>query len=249
MKCPKCQAVVEVPEPPRTQATSASPLRATPQSVPKPVPAAADQWYLQADGGEKFGPVSKADLDGWLEDGRIDASCQILCEGWEEWKWAEDVYPQLAQTPVPSEAPIDDIASDAPWEGGPVTPSTGGGNAQALRTTSGGPRRSRKKPKSLGDFFDFGFRYYLTPTLIKAIWLISLFLAFAVIALTGVVAVYASLLGDRRDLAPALIIGWLFLVVVVVFWLVVIRVVCESIIVLFNIADSLESIDHKTKPS
>jgi len=59
---------------------------------------AADKWYLQTEEGDQYGPVTKAELDQWLAEGRIDASCQILCEGWDQWRWAEDVYPQLAGT-------------------------------------------------------------------------------------------------------------------------------------------------------
>jgi len=62
---------------------------------------AADKWYLQTEEGEQYGPVTKAELDQWLAEGRIDASCQILCEGWDQWRWAEDVYPQLAAPPMP----------------------------------------------------------------------------------------------------------------------------------------------------
>jgi|GEM_PF-1280285 len=66
---------------------------------------AADKWYLQTEEGEQYGPVTKAELDQWLAEGRIDASCQILCEGWDQWRWAEDVYPELAGTPT---APVID---------------------------------------------------------------------------------------------------------------------------------------------
>jgi hypothetical protein len=218
--------------------------------VPKPVPAAADQWYLQADGGEKFGPVSKADLDGWLEDGRIDASCQILCEGWEEWKWAEDVYPQLAQTPVESDAPTNAATADSPWVddiGGAF--STDNLVRPAARA-SHRPGRSRRQPKSLGDFFDFGFRFYLTPRLIKLSWCISVFSAFALIVLVTISAVWLILSESIRGKpveAIGLVIFWFIFVLMTFSVLVTIRVAFESVMVLFNIADSLESIDHKTK--
>jgi hypothetical protein len=56
--------------------------------------------------GRQYGPVSRLELDAWFGEGRIDADCQILCEGWNQWKWASDVYPQLEST-VPEIVPID----------------------------------------------------------------------------------------------------------------------------------------------
>lgn len=56
-------------------------------------------WYLRAEEAE-YGPVTRDELDRWKAEGRIDASCQLLAEGWEQWQWAASVYPELAAGPV-----------------------------------------------------------------------------------------------------------------------------------------------------
>lgn len=59
-------------------------------------PETDDQWYVQTEEDEQYGPVSKQELDAWVAEQRVDASCQILKEGWSKWKWAAEVYPELA---------------------------------------------------------------------------------------------------------------------------------------------------------
>lgn len=56
-------------------------------------------WHVQTADGAHYGPVTKADLDAWVADERLDAECQVLMDGWDQWKWAEEVYPQLAAAP------------------------------------------------------------------------------------------------------------------------------------------------------
>ncbi len=55
-------------------------------------------WTLLTADGQEYGPISKAELDSWVVDGRVVAGAQLYCEGWPEWQWAEQIYPQLAQT-------------------------------------------------------------------------------------------------------------------------------------------------------
>ena len=92
VKCPGCKGAIDVP--------GAAPSGAKPSSPAKPAgkttPAEDTQWYLQSEDGEQYGPVSREELDGWVAEGRIDASCQLLRDGWEQWKWAEDVFPQVS---------------------------------------------------------------------------------------------------------------------------------------------------------
>lgn len=112
-KCPNCQGILEIPGAVAAAAPVAAPTaKASPSSsqvgatAPKSaskststirsVPKHKDEWYLQTEDGEQYGPVTKAEMDSWLEEGRVDATCQLLCDGWEQWKWAEEVYPKLA---------------------------------------------------------------------------------------------------------------------------------------------------------
>ncbi|MCE9548717.1 MAG: DUF4339 domain-containing protein [Planctomycetia bacterium] len=50
---------------------------------------------MQTSEGTRYGPVTRAELDVWLAEDRLDAECQLLKEGWDQWKWAEEVFPQL----------------------------------------------------------------------------------------------------------------------------------------------------------
>jgi len=131
-KCPKCHGVIDISSPdapaaephltpkfevPSPVKTSASAVPVAPKqtatksdaarSASRTSDAGADSkedWYLRTEEGEQYGPVSKHELDSWMSDGRVDASCQLLHEGWEHWKWAEEVYPGLAEF-APSPAP------------------------------------------------------------------------------------------------------------------------------------------------
>jgi hypothetical protein len=123
-KCPNCQGVIEIPgaaaEPAASSAAKATKPEGKPENKPKgeaaaprsaskssetvrTAPKAKDEWYLQTEDGEQYGPVTKAELNEWVEEGRIDATCQLLSDGWDQWKWAEEVYPQIA----PADAPAD----------------------------------------------------------------------------------------------------------------------------------------------
>jgi TM2 domain-containing membrane protein YozV len=108
IKCPSCQAILRVPVPDDDRAVSAAALMAAPGPSDTPIPSdapgpsfappprSADAWHLKTADGATYGPVPRRELDSWFQEGRIDASCQLLEEGDASWKWASDVYPQLA---------------------------------------------------------------------------------------------------------------------------------------------------------
>lgn len=114
VKCAKCRAtiVVEGVEPVTAEVVSMLPEGPKPvgkQPAAKGVvgakkPAAAagveGDWFMQSEEGEQYGPVSRTELEAWVAEGRLDAGCQLLREGWEQWKWAEEVFPQLSATPA-----------------------------------------------------------------------------------------------------------------------------------------------------
>ena len=81
------------------------------------------QWYLHTDEGE-YGPVSRRMLDRWVDEGRVDATCQLFCEGWSQWRWAEDIYPKLAQPfhdeVVPGGEPAVEASGGNPAAAGPA---------------------------------------------------------------------------------------------------------------------------------
>jgi TM2 domain-containing membrane protein YozV len=85
IKCPKCSGVITVPEPAAVEAPAAD-LEAA---------MGADSWYLKTDDGEDYGPVPRTELDEWASEGRLNADCQVLQEGADQWQWATDLYPDL----------------------------------------------------------------------------------------------------------------------------------------------------------
>jgi predicted Zn finger-like uncharacterized protein len=119
--------VAEVPpqeEPaPRTEKKGDGRWAGTPKEEPKPksveTKAAAkearsaakpvEQWFLKGEDGESYGPVPKDELDDWKAEGRVTAECQLLQEGSSQWKWAAEVYSDLA----PAEEEAADEATTA----------------------------------------------------------------------------------------------------------------------------------------
>lgn len=55
----------------------------------------ANVWYVQAEDGRHYGPVSGEQLHAWYEEGRITADCQLLLAGAPQWQWATERYPDL----------------------------------------------------------------------------------------------------------------------------------------------------------
>ncbi len=123
-KCPQCRQALVLPAaegstggPPASNTVSGNRAGAaarnvksqTGQQSPKPASSTGThagslkspvaQWYMRTPDGQDFGPITQQDLDHWVGEGRLDADCMVLCDGWEQWKWASDVYPQLAATP------------------------------------------------------------------------------------------------------------------------------------------------------
>ncbi len=87
-KCPHCQTVYTVPQP--LAAASWGAASAAVSDLPT-----GDRWHLKTQDGLSFGPVSRAELDRWLAEGRVTAASQILHEGDGQWVWAAQIYPHL----------------------------------------------------------------------------------------------------------------------------------------------------------
>jgi hypothetical protein len=127
--------------------------------------------------------------------------------------------------------------------------------------TSGRPLRER--PVTLLDVFDLTFARFVTPIIVKIIWVIMLvaaglwllLLTFLLVAGLvgssgiGMGSFGASPIGVESRLVAALIQIVLYVVqvtatgAVLLFW----RLMLESIMTLFNISNSLKSIDRKTR--
>jgi hypothetical protein len=114
------------PAPVSQKATVAAPVAAA--------PTAQAMWHVQTADGTNYGPVTKADLDTWVTDERLDAQCQLLMDGWDQWKWAEDVYPQLAAPSAEPQLGLE-VRTDEPDE---FPTATEARNPYAAPTTRGG---------------------------------------------------------------------------------------------------------------
>lgn len=54
-------------------------------------------WFFRMPGGQKFGPLSKPELDGYLHEGIITADCHVLHDGDNSWQRAGEVYPDVPE--------------------------------------------------------------------------------------------------------------------------------------------------------
>lgn len=84
VRCPQCNQIQYVPVEQRTAA-------------------AAETWRLKGPRGDEYGPVDRAELDRWVNQGRVTATSQLMCSTSGRWVWAGDVYPVLrpASSTVP----------------------------------------------------------------------------------------------------------------------------------------------------
>jgi len=143
--------------------------------------AGAEGWWVRSPEQQSFGPATKAELDQWVAENRIDAGFELRPEGESAWRPAVEVYPQLARsrpaaaaspaaatTPVAAAAPV---AAAPAAESEPSNPfairvDTGagrsGGVSSTLQTYQSRKRRSRGK---------------------EASWIVSIALALGMIAL------------------------------------------------------------------
>src|SRR4051795_8699583 len=86
--CPQCGNELRIPA---SDQRTASTLEAAQQRRNTP----STLWYVQAENGRQYGPVTGEQLHSWYEQGRITANCQLLRKGAAQWQWATDLYPSL----------------------------------------------------------------------------------------------------------------------------------------------------------
>lgn len=160
IKCPKCQGVISVPAAPggsgslsgtvptvaksggKSSPSMSVPKTSTPKSGlgKRPV---LEQWHVQTEDGQQYGPVSRQELDQWHADGRITVDTQLLRDGGEQWQWASDLYPDLApQDEAPANTGLPDFGAMAAAGGGAAAGSgafdftAGGGPAPSSSVTA-----------------------------------------------------------------------------------------------------------------
>jgi hypothetical protein len=95
-RCPGCQTIYTVPQP----GGSAQPL--VWQTVSSLPAAGADRWHLRTPDGLTYGPVPKAELDQWVQQGRVTGQSQLASDANGQWVWAGTHYPQLGSPALAS---------------------------------------------------------------------------------------------------------------------------------------------------
>jgi hypothetical protein len=89
-RCPKCGAIFTVP-------MGDLPSRADLGALPRAAATYQDQWYLRAEDGRTFGPVSKPELDAWVREGRVTPESNLRKESDSSWRPASELYPALTE--------------------------------------------------------------------------------------------------------------------------------------------------------
>ncbi len=87
VRCPYCQMTVKLPAPEVESGRS-------PGDV---VPArdAAGDWHVYTCDGQRYGPITRDELDRWAAEKRLTATCQVYQDGWPAWRMAPEFYPNL----------------------------------------------------------------------------------------------------------------------------------------------------------
>jgi hypothetical protein len=80
----------------------------------------AVEWFMKTPEGQTYGPVSRAELDRWMNEGRIAADCDVR-QGGRGWMSADQLYPSLK----------------------PLAPAAGGSRAPVSRASAGQPYRAQ----------------------------------------------------------------------------------------------------------
>lgn len=117
-KCPKCATRFRIPPEERLEAdgrvpaesivAESDPVKKSPNVEPQPGPPSdplgTAAWTMRTPQGETYGPVSKAELDGWVAQNRVSGQFELR-QGEGPWQNAALVYPQLAGPTGPQSPP------------------------------------------------------------------------------------------------------------------------------------------------
>ncbi len=105
---PSSDMAEEPPGPFSVFATPTAPYPATGALSPLQSSAAAAQsrdlladagsaaWFVRPPSGGQFGPASADVLRSWLAEGRLTADTLVWHEGWQDWREATELFPQLS---------------------------------------------------------------------------------------------------------------------------------------------------------
>ena len=209
------------------------------------------QWYCRV-GGKEYGPVSPATLQEWVQAGRVTRTDMVRSRD-SDWVPLGSVHGITWPATAPVPPPVVQ----------PTKPDAG------IQETSKHTARAKlsRTPTSWLDFFDWRFEYYLTPWIIRALWIGYLgFTLLAIIVYTYLfvfdfssVGAFSSSEGPHFGVPEkpmlsvpswftkgiAKLILYLVGLIGIITWLLVVRVSLEMMIVLFRIAEDIGVIKRK----
>jgi hypothetical protein len=116
-------------------ASKAASPTASPAAVVDPIDDAPSAvWYVRPATGGQFGPASGEIMRAWIAEGRVGASSLVWRAGWQEWRAASAIFPQLGSllaSPGVSVGPPKSVAFGAAGQppdqqGGPLPLVAGG---------------------------------------------------------------------------------------------------------------------------
>jgi hypothetical protein len=208
------------------------------------------QWYCQVE-GKVYGPIDARMLQQWVQDGRLTPN-DLVRKGEGQWALAKDVkgivWPAAAP-PVEMPAELAEPA-EMPWEqpNADVPPV---GVSAARTFADDRPIKTKKlgkAPLRWLDIFDWRFEYYLTPWIIRVLWVVFLLLiAFMIIMHT--IGLATSLLETPPP--PLYLLPWLKILFYVrsvagsIVSVLVVRVLLEMFLFIFHIAEDIGTLKNK----
>ncbi len=106
--CPHCQSLLRV-EDANAGKRARCPHCATINRIPgelvdqRPAAPVSHQFFIDSVSGQTYGPITKPELDQWVNEGRISAACVIRATGESTGQLAPVYYPALAEKAPRSE--------------------------------------------------------------------------------------------------------------------------------------------------
>lgn len=114
-RCPRCRMVYTVPVPPGAESSaSENPGALEPTSAG----AGSDQWLVRTEEGALYGPTTTAELNRWVEEGRVTPTTQLKREPAGEWQSASAIFPSLQK-----QEPVNPFAGEASQPENPYAPT------------------------------------------------------------------------------------------------------------------------------